>query len=182
MVGQRPLKPLIVVRIHVSQHMKNSKILLSFIFIAIVGIIVFSLLGKTQVVAPPAEEQASILGCYVARIAKDVYTMHLESKTGDNVSGTLDFKNFQKDSSTGSFAGTYQNRILLGDYSFRSEGMDSVMQVIFKKSGDDFIRGFGEVTAEGNRFSDLNNITYDPSSALSLFKKEACIDLKSKIQ
>ena len=29
----------------------------------------------------------------------------------------------------------YKNGILLGDYSFQSEGTNSVMQVIFKKLG-----------------------------------------------
>ena len=48
------------------------------------------------------------------------------------------------------------------------------MQVIFKKTGDDFIRGYGEVKNEGTRFVDTNNITYDSSSPLSVFKKTEC--------
>lgn len=126
----------------------------------------------TTVVEQPT---ASIVGCYVARTpSKDVYTLNVQSQIGDNVSGNLAFKNFEKDSSSGTFIGTYKDGILLGDYSFRSEGMDSVMQVAFKKSGNDFVRGYGDLNSGGTRFTDTSKLTYDPSSPLSLFKKEGC--------
>lgn len=142
-----------------------------------IGAVVFSLLknnDQKQVELPPKEEVASILGCYVARIGQDVYTMNIQSENGGNVSGTLDFDNFEKDSSSGVFTGTYKDGILLGDYAFQSEGMDSIMQVIFKKSGDDFVRGYGEVNQEGTSFVDPMQVEYDASSPLSLFKKEPC--------
>lgn len=105
----------------------------------------------------------NVVGCYVATLGKDVYSLKISSQEEKNVSGTLVFKNFQKDSSSGTFKGTYENGILLGDYSFRSEGMDSTMQVIFKKSGSDFVRGYGPLNPDGARFSDLTKITYDPA-------------------
>ncbi len=157
--------------------MKNLKIILYFILIVIIGVVIFSVLKKNdqkQVELPPKEEIVSILGCYVARIDQDVYTMNIQNENGETVSGTLDFDNFEKDSSSGVFTGTYKDGILLGDYSFRSEGMDSLMQVIFKKLGDDFVRGYGEVNQEGNSFLDPTQVEYDSSSPLSLFKKEPC--------
>lgn len=155
--------------------MKNSHIILAVIAILLVGVFAFAWSrNSTPIINPPVDQQASIIGCYVAGTEKDVYTMHLESEQEGNVSGTLNFKNFEKDSSSGTFAGIYQNGILLGDYTFNSEGSVSVMQVVFQKSGDDFVRGYGPVDAEGTRFTDLNAITYDSSSTLSVFKKEAC--------
>src|SRR3989344_3507331 len=36
--------------------------------------------------------------------------------------------------------------------------------LLFKKEGNSFVRGYGEVKDGGARFSDLNNITYDSST------------------
>lgn len=153
------------------------KTIASIIFIIIVSSVAYLYTKDKTPVAEdnvPVVAEDSILGCYVARTGKDVYTMQIQSQYGNNVSGTLNFKNFEKDSSSGTFNGTYKNGVLLGDYSFNSEGMASVMQVIFKKSGNDFIRGYGDMTLEGTRFADTNKITYDSSSTLAVFKSEPC--------
>tara|TARA_B100001179_G_scaffold196611_1_gene155294 strand:- start:276 stop:779 length:504 start_codon:yes stop_codon:yes gene_type:complete len=116
---------------------------------------------------------SSIIGCYVAGTENDVYTLTIKSQEGETVTGTLEFDNYQKDSSEGSFNGTFEGGILLGDYSFSSEGMDSVMEVIFKQQGEDFVRGYGEVTNEGTEFVDTQDIEYKVND-LSLFEKQSC--------
>ena len=113
-------------------------------------------------------QSQSIKGCYIASLGQDVYTLKIESEESGEFTGSLSFKNFQKDSSSGTYIGTYKDGILLGDYSFQSEGMFSVMQVIFKREGDIFIRGFGDLNADGTRFADLNNITYDSNQTFAL--------------
>ena len=131
------------------------------LFVIAIGIIV---IGKKDTPVSPLTESpqaSSIKGCYVATLSKDVYTLNVQSQIGDQISGTLAFKNFQKDSSSGTFEGTYQNGILFGNYSFMSEGMNSVLQVAFKKVGDNFVRGFGDMDTTGARFADVANLTYD---------------------
>ncbi len=124
---------------------------------------------------PGTEQVASIEGCYAATdSSKDIYSATIQSQQGTAVTGTLSFHNAEKDSSKGTFKGTYENGILLGDYSFQSEGMNSVMQVAFKKSGNDFIRGYGALTGDGTRFANVNALTYDASAPLSVFKKVQC--------
>lgn len=117
----------------------------------------------------PAE--ASIVGCYIATLAKDVYTLTIASQTGNAFTGHLSFKNFEKDSSSGTFVGTYTDGVLLGDYAFASEGMDSIMQVIFKKTPDGFVRGFGDMNTTGDRFTDVTKVTYDTTYT---FKPSEC--------
>ena len=152
------------------------KILKIIVIIIIIGFIsVFTFKWSQKDTTPPSEQASSVKGCYVATIGKDIYTLKITSQQGEKFEGSLSFKNFQKDSSSGTYSGTYKDGILLGDYSFQSEGMNSVMQVIFKKSGEDFIRGYGTLNSEGTRFADLNNITYD-SAPLSLFKKGECVE------
>ncbi len=60
--------------------------------------------------------------------------------------------------------GTYKNKILLADYTFQSEGTESVNWVAFKKTADGFIRGFGNIDPETKAQSiDLSKINFDSS-------------------
>lgn len=158
--------------------MKNSTATIIIVVLVVVGIFAFVWsrndkdAPSTEI--PGGEKVTTIKGCYVARNGKDVYTLNVENENPGSASGTISFKNFEKDSSVGAFNGTYYGEILVGDYAFLSEGTSSVTQVIFKKSGDDFVRGMGPVNSQGDRFTNLNDITFDASSKLFLFKKETC--------
>jgi hypothetical protein len=164
--------------------MKDSKGILIIIAIIILGILAYGLFRKDTVVStknPSNDDNTaqveSVAGCYVSTTGRDLYTLNIQMQTGENVSGKLAFKNFEKDSSSGIFTGTYKDGILLGDYTFQSEGMLSQMQVIFKKEGDNFVRGYGPVDSEtGSKFTDLSEITFDSSSTLSLFEKGECVE------
>jgi len=106
----------------------------------------------------------SIIGTYVANLSKDVYTLTISSQEGESIKGELNIKNFEKDSSTGTLIGIYKNGILLAEHTFKSEGTVSVNQVIFKKTVDGFVRGYGDVDeTTGTHFVNLNNIIYDTS-------------------
>ncbi len=122
-----------------------------------------------------SNQVSTIVGCYQANLGKDVYKLTIDSENNGEVAGSLSFKNYQKDSSSGSFVGTYANEMLVGDYEFDSEGMHSIRQVAFKKVDTGFQEGFGDVAMEGNRESlkDLSNLSYDTSFT---FVKGACTE------
>ncbi|MFA6076712.1 MAG: hypothetical protein WC735_01410 [Candidatus Paceibacterota bacterium] len=146
--------------------MKNNlKIIMVVLVLTIVGIFIYYYKTKPTPINEevPIVTEDSIKGCYVAKLAKDIYTLTISSQSGESFEGKLSFKNFEKDSSSGTYKGTYKDGILLGNYSFQSEGMFSVMQVIFKKSGNGFVRGYGDTIQGGTRFVDINKITYDLS-------------------
>lgn len=213
----------------ISSEIKALLVIIGFLIVVYLGFFAFEFFKKQNEVTPTGQtgqvtntriEQASIIGCYVATIpsdvkssstAKDVYTLNVQNQIPDGdqtnsefdvskVSGTLSFKNFQKDSSSGTFTGIYSSKawmvdaggnkvavngssensyafdiedVLFGEYTFQSEGTTSVAQIMFKKVGTDFVRGYGEMNATGDRFDNLSEITYE-SSPLSLFKKTAC--------
>lgn len=123
-----------------------------------------------------AEDTSSLLGCYIAHLSKDVYTLKIDTQHGAAVSGMLSFNNFEKDSSSGSFTGTFTGNVLLGMYAFDSEGMHSVRQVVFKKDGDNFIEGFGSTKTEGDAelFEDVSTVTYDANS--TFVKSDTCAE------
>ena len=151
--------------------MKNAfKITIGILVVIIVAASIFYLKEKpaTIVEQPPIAVEKSVVGCYELQLGKDLYSLAILSQAGEAFEGTLRFKNYQKDSSSGPYEGTYIDGILFGEYSFQSEGMDSVIQVLFKKSADGFIRGYGKMNAAGDRFANLNNITYDSSAVFEL--------------
>lgn len=140
------------------------KILLAVFVIVLVVILILREKSAPVLESNVVVGQDSIEGCYVATLAKDVYTLTVLDQSGGTFSGNLSFKNFEKDSSSGTYNGTYADGILLGEYAFQSEGMDSVMQVIFKKTGESFVRGYGDVDETGTRFTSLSDITYDTNA------------------
>ena len=161
--------------------MKNNfKIIIVVLFLIIIGVFIYYY--KTKPAPIPTNEgvtavtQDSIKGCYVAHLAKDVYTLTILSQNGESVEGKLDIKNFEKDSSTGTLTGTYKNGILLADYTFNSEGTTSVMQVSFKKSGNGFVRGWGDMNQDGTRFADINKITYDSPYVFEASKTDCALE------
>jgi hypothetical protein len=148
--------------------MKKNIIIIIVLVIAVIAVLAYK---SNHAPAPstniPGEVTVeNISGCYVAMLSKDVYTLHITSQQGEVVSGTLAFKNFEKDSSNGTFSGTYKKGILLADYTFNSEGMQSVRQVIFKKIENGLVEGFGNVTTIGDRevFVDPSTVAYDSNA------------------
>ena len=124
----------------------------------------------------------SIKGCYVSTLAKDIYSLNIETQVGDKITGTLSYNNFEKDSSMGTFEGVYTNNILLVNYTFNSEGMHSVVQSIFKKVGDDFIQGFGDFEEKDGAqyFKDISKIEFEPDG-LVFVPSDKCPDVNSDI-
>jgi hypothetical protein len=123
----------------------------------------------------PVIAENPIIGCYVAHLAKDVYALQISSVQDESISGQLDINNAEKDSSTGTLKGTYKDGILLADYTFQSEGTESVNQVIFKKLADGFVRGYGKPDdATGTRFVDLSKINYDMSAVYNKVPEGEC--------
>jgi hypothetical protein len=118
--------------------------------------------------------EAPIKGCYVAKLAKDVYTLNIQVEENEKVSGLVAFNNFEKDSSSGSFDGTFIDGILTGNYAFDSEVSRSNRQLIFKRAGNTFVEGFGPVKVVDNKeiFDPISAVTFDPKS--TFIKSENC--------
>ncbi len=157
--------------------MKNFRAIIIVLIIIIVGFVVWSQRRSPDSISSGASIQP---GCYVAELGRDVYTLRITSVDGAAVSGELAYDNFEKDSSSGTFRGTYENGTLLGEYAFTSEGTDSIRQVIFRKEGNNFVQGFGPVEVVGNResFANLAEITYD--SGLTFAPTATCTQTESQ--
>ena len=85
----------------------------------------------------------AVQNCYLFIAARDTYALQLVI-TGDSVEGKAVYRNYEKDSSHGDLKGTLLNDIFRLWYSFESEGMHSVRELYFKRSGEDLVAGIAE--------------------------------------
>lgn len=105
----------------------------------------------------PKPQVASTLTneCYQLVNGKDTVTASL-TIDGQKVSGNLIYNFFEKDKNTGSILGTIKGDTLVADYTFQSEGQESIRQVIFLRKDKTLSEGYGESKQEGNKSVFLN--------------------------
>ena len=112
--------------------------------------------------------------CYLGTIAKDSVFLKTE-KFPNVVTGTLEYKNYEKDSSKGELEGKMSGDTLIAQYRFSSEGTTSISQVVFLIKGDSAYEGFGEMEEKDGVmvFKNLNEIKFDTTLILN---KVSCIN------
>lgn len=79
----------------------------------------------------------------------------------DSVTGTLNFAFAEKDSNKGTIKGKIAHSILIADYTFQSEGAESIRQVAFELKDDKAILGYGEINQDGTNFKDVTKLKFD---------------------
>ena len=111
-------------------------------------------------------------GCYRKVLQRDTVLLQIQ-QVGDSVSGTMSFDNYQKDSSRGTVRGSVRKDTIVLWYDFFSEGMQSVMEIILKKTEDGLVRATGPFEAKGDTslFKNHNELKFDPQQTL---KKIEC--------
>jgi hypothetical protein len=128
--------------------------------------------NKTTKTSTPTSETRSqtdsSINCYRYASANDTISLEL-IKEGKSVSGILIYKLHEKDKNEGTIHGTLQGDILIADYTFRSEGAQSVRQVAFKRSGNYFIEGYGDITETNGKvsFKNIDALQYNDRFKLS---------------
>ena len=85
----------------------------------------------------------SPISCYRYASATDTIILKL-IHVGNSITGTLVYILKEKDRNNGTIQGNMKGNILLADYTFMSEGVQSIRQVVFKKQGNFFIEGYGD--------------------------------------
>jgi hypothetical protein len=98
---------------------------------------------------------------------------------GDFITGLLVYNIYQKDKNTGTIQGSMQGDLLVADYSFNSEGVNSVRQVVFKKLGKVFEEGMGEMKEYDNKiiFTNIDSLHFNDSIVLKEFQCESISDV-----
>jgi hypothetical protein len=86
----------------------------------------------------------------------------------DTVSGNLLYKYADKDKNSGTITGEMHGDTLFANYTFMSEGLSSVREVVFLKIGNNWREGFGEVEEQNGKmvFVNSNNLKFDSKRLL----------------
>ena len=87
---------------------------------------------------------ASPINCYSYASASDTIILKL-THVGNSITGTLVYILKEKDSNKGTIQGSMSGNVLVADYTFMSEGIQSIRQVVFKKQGNSFVEGYGNL-------------------------------------
>ena len=120
----------------------------------------------------PAPSAGGYAGCYIMNIEKDTARMSLEA-TPAGYTGKLTYKRFEKDSNKGTVRLVEDDNYLKGWYTFQSEGMTSLREVIFKKKNGSLAEGYGDVKQSHDSvfYSFPTTLRYEENH---LFTKTAC--------
>lgn len=112
--------------------------------------------------------------CFLYKTAKDTVSLNLVLN-GDTVNGVLSYKFYEKDANRGTISGAFKGDTLIADYTFQSEGVESVRQVVFLKTVDGLEEGFGEImdVAGKSIFKDIKTLKF--SEGLKLLKTD-CLE------
>ena len=117
---------------------------------------------KTEVKTTQSE------ACY--QHTKDSSTIKLNVIVNDNmVTGNLTYDYFQKDKSKGTIKGELKSDTLFADYTFMSEGIESVREVVFIKTANGWVEGYGEIDDKDGKvvFKNRDKITFDNNVVLT---------------
>ncbi|MEO6454789.1 MAG: hypothetical protein ABIN97_11985 [Ginsengibacter sp.] len=121
-----------------------------------------NLASQTETPAKP-----SPANCYRFINSNDTITLKL-IHTSKSITGTLVYKLKEKDKNEGTIQGGMKGDLLVADYTFMSEGSISVRQVVFKKQGNYFIEGYGDIETINERlvFKNTDSLEFNNSMRL----------------
>lgn len=124
--------------------------------------------------------------CYAMIKNKDKVLLHI-TIINNKVNGDLIYSFFEKDKNTGTVNGEMKGDTIFADYKFISEGKESVRQIAFLKTGEEFREGYGKVNKLNGQpdFSDKASIRFDGNVILKKTdcKKDehGCMDLFGEV-
>ena len=105
--------------------------------------------------------QSKIIECY--EYIKNNNTIKAQLVFNDkNVSGDLNYNLFQKDKNSGTISGTINGDTIFADYTFSSEGTESVRQVAFLRKNKTLIEGYGQSKEINQKlvFKDIKKLSF----------------------
>ena len=110
--------------------------------------------------------------CYQYISQKDSAFLSLETKN-NQVTGTLSYNLFEKDKNNGAITGIVKGDTIIADYTFQSEGMTSIREVVWLKKNDQLLEATGDIEEINGKakFKNLSTLSFGKSM---IFKKTDC--------
>ncbi|MHA4894509.1 hypothetical protein ACXZ1K_07130 [Pedobacter sp. PWIIR3] len=134
---------------------------------------------QTDTVAKTSKDTTAVVSndqelgnCYAYIKNRDTAYLNLQI-AGEEVTGDLSYKLFEKDSNKGKIAGELKGDTIIAEYTFDSEGMRSVREIVFLHKGGQLIEGFGDVEQKGVKTVFKNRAALKFDNGL-VFEKTDC--------
>lgn len=121
---------------------------------------------ETETVVPPRSVPTLEEGCYTYDANGNHIVLEITEMDG-SVLGNLDYALKEKDANKGTFAGMLKDSVLIGNYTFMSEGTESTREVAFLVKEGQLIEGFGALNETGTAFQDPDSLSFSSSMPLS---------------
>ncbi|PVD52877.1 hypothetical protein DC498_08120 [Terrimonas sp.] len=133
---------------------------------------------KSQHQTRGSDEIAKVMipesGCYASLTGGDSIWLKVEVFP-NVVTGVLKYNISGKDKNTGTFYGKLYGDTLIADYSFYSEGRQSVRQVAFLIKDGSAVEGYGDIQEQNGKIVFNNVSSIDFSKGFNL-QKISCAD------
>lgn len=88
--------------------------------------------------------------CYINTKNKDSMLLHLTIKN-NSVTGDMNYHVSGKDKNKGTLQGEIRGDTIFADYTFMSEGKESVRQVAYLKKDNSLLEGYGDAEEKGGK-------------------------------
>lgn len=127
-----------------------------------------SMIAVDTTFSPTNPEPVNSTNCYLWVNKKDSISLKLTQK-GEELTGDLKYLWSEKDQNKGTIAGEIKGDTILADYTFDSEGMRSVRQVVFVKKDGKLYEGYGDSEEKGGKtvFKNRAKLKFDDTTILS---------------
>lgn len=88
---------------------------------------------------------------------------------GEEITGFLDYHIYEKDANKGTLSGEMKGDTLIADYTFDSEGLRSVRELVLLKKDGKFYEGYGPVKEEKGKviFEHRGSLKFDHNVVFS---------------
>jgi hypothetical protein len=118
-------------------------------------------------VAPPQPAPTLEEGCYTYEGNGNKVVLEI-THINETVLGNLSYALSEKDANAGTFAGELLDSVLIGKYTFMSEGTQgNTREVAFLFKDGQLIEGYGELDGTGTAFKDKSALSFSSSMPLS---------------
>ena len=100
--------------------------------------------------------------CYSSIVKKDTVLLNA-LMIGDSIKGSLGYKLYEKDQNNGVILGKMYGDTIRANYTFMSEGKESVREVLFLKKDTLLFEGYADVSEEDGKivFKDMNAVKFN---------------------
>jgi hypothetical protein len=119
---------------------------------------------KEAEVVEPAGDQ-----CFASRLNGNIVALSFNVNSHQEVNGKLSYNLTGKDKNEGTLIGNMKGDTLIADYTFVSEGVSSVREVVFLQKDGTLIEGYGDVVDANNKvtFKDKKKLKFDAKNTLT---------------